>query len=80
MAETYREKITALIGLLQQPDGLLEAKETLRGLIDRITLKAPEPGAKLAIHLEGALAELLMLSMETKLQTGAMTESGVWAV
>jgi DNA invertase Pin-like site-specific DNA recombinase len=70
MAETYREKITALIGLLQEPDGMLEAKETLRGLIDRITLKAPEPGAKLAIHLEGALAELLMLSMETKQQKG----------
>lgn len=66
MAETYREKISALISQLQQPDGMPEAKEALRELIDRITIQAPEPDAKLSIHLEGALGELLMLSLETK--------------
>src|SRR5690554_6952741 len=38
MAETYREKVTTLIAELQHPDGMLEAKEALRGLIDRIVL------------------------------------------
>ncbi|GAW37473.1 hypothetical protein RA2_04556 [Roseovarius sp. A-2] len=34
MAETYREKITALVARLSHPDGMLEAKDALRGLIE----------------------------------------------
>jgi hypothetical protein len=60
-----------LIEQLQQPDGMLEAKEALRGLIDRIVLKPQSEGGKLSIHLEGALAALLLLS------TGAKTQKGL---
>ncbi len=70
MAETYREKISNLIARLQQPDGMLEAKEALRGLIDRIVLAPIEPDSKLSVHLEGALAELLLLSLDTKRKKG----------
>jgi DNA invertase Pin-like site-specific DNA recombinase len=63
MAQTYRVKITTLIDQLQRPDGMLEAKEALRGLIDRIELKPSRTTGKLEIHLEGALAALLMLSL-----------------
>ena len=55
---------------LQQPEGMLEAKEALRGLIDRIVLTPPPEGGKLSIHLEGALAALLLLSTRTKTQKG----------
>jgi len=68
MAETYREKITTLIDQLQRPDGMLEAKEALRGLIDRIVLQPSPTGGKLGIHLEGALAALLMLGLGVKRQ------------
>ncbi|MFD2741665.1 recombinase family protein [Sulfitobacter aestuarii] len=70
MAESYRENITTLISQLQNPDGMLEAKEALRGLIDRIVLQPTEPSGKLAIHLEGALAGLLMISSDAKRQKG----------
>ena len=35
MAEGYREKIGTLIDQLQNPEGMLDAKDALRGLIDR---------------------------------------------
>ncbi len=66
MAVTYREKIATLIDQLQHPDGMLEAKEALRGLIDRIVLQPSPTGGKLGIHLEGALAALLMLGLGVK--------------
>ncbi len=68
MAETYRKKITILISELQTPDGMLEAKEALRSLIDRIVLQPSPATGKLDIHLEGALAALLMLSLGAKSQ------------
>ena len=70
MAETYREQVGVLIDQLQQPDGMLEAKEALRGLIDRIVLTPPPEGGKLSIHLEGALAALLSLALGAKTQKG----------
>lgn len=70
MAETYRAQITMLIAQLQNPDGMLEAKEGLRGLIDRIVLQPSPTGGKLSIHLEGALAALLLLSLGAKQQKG----------
>ena len=70
MAETYREKITALVDRLSHPDGMLEAKDALRGLVDRIVLVPTEPDGKLAIHLEGALAALLALSLGSKCNKG----------
>lgn len=47
-----------------------EAKEALRGLIDRIVLTPPSEGGKLSIHLEGALAYLLLLALGSKTQRG----------
>jgi site-specific DNA recombinase len=63
MAEGYREKIGLLIDQLQTPGGMLDAKDALRGLIDRIVLVPDAETGRLAIHLEGALAALLMLSI-----------------
>ncbi|MGO4910388.1 recombinase family protein, partial [Pseudorhodobacter sp. W20_MBD10_FR17] len=70
MAETYRDQVGLLIAQLQQPDGMLEAKEALRGLIDRIVLKPQPEGGKLSLHLEGALGALLLLSTGSKTQKG----------
>ena len=70
MAETYRDKVTALIRQLQEPDIMLEAKDALRGLIDRIVLHPTDPDGKLSIHLEGALAQLLILSLGSKSNQG----------
>lgn len=75
MAETYRNKITTLLAQLQQPNGMLEAKDALPGLIDRITLKTLKPSCKLSIHLEGALAELLLLSLDTKKEFGMVAKN-----
>ncbi|MCV2895001.1 recombinase family protein [Lentibacter sp. XHP0401] len=75
MAETYREKITALVDRLSHPDGMLEAKDALRGLVDRIVLVPTEPDGKLAIHLEGAMAALLALSLGSKSNHGPRSKS-----
>ncbi|MBM1931907.1 recombinase family protein, partial [Sulfitobacter pseudonitzschiae] len=70
MAETYREKVGALIARLQEPDSIPEAKDALRGLIDRIVLSPTSPDGKLSIYLEGALAALLRLGSGVKTQKG----------
>ncbi|MBM2295189.1 zinc ribbon domain-containing protein [Sulfitobacter pseudonitzschiae] len=75
MAETYREKIGALIARLQEPDSMPEAKDALRGLIDRIVLSPTAPDGKLSIHLEGALAALLRLGSGGKSNQGPGSES-----
>jgi len=75
MAETYREKVSALIARLQEPDSTPEAKDALRGLIDRIVLMPTAPDGKLAIHLEGVLAALLRLSLGGKSNQGTGSES-----
>ncbi|MDA3889191.1 MAG: recombinase family protein [Allgaiera sp.] len=61
MADTYRTKIDALTAALSRPDEATEAKEKIRGLIDRIVL-TPEAGG-LQVDLEGALATILLLSL-----------------
>ncbi|MDO6617371.1 hypothetical protein [Pacificibacter sp. 1_MG-2023] len=70
MAETYRDKISDLISQLQEPDGMLEAKDALRGLVDRIVHTPTEPEGKLSVHLHGALADLLSLSLGVKRKKG----------
>ncbi|MFD0860528.1 recombinase family protein [Roseovarius aquimarinus] len=75
MAETYRAKVVTMIDKLKHPDGMLEAKEALRGLIDRIVLQPTAPDGRLAIHLEGALAALLMLGLGGARQRGLSGES-----
>ncbi len=63
MAESYRAQVGLLIAQLQQPEGMLEAKEALRGLIDRIVLTPDAATGRLSIDLEGALARLLWLAV-----------------
>ena len=62
MAATYRDRVGALIRGLTEPGGIEEAKEALRGLVEKIVL-APDPrGRGLTIDLHGALASLLRLA------------------
>jgi DNA invertase Pin-like site-specific DNA recombinase len=66
MAQTYRERVARLILSLGDGDAMEEAKEALRGLIEKIVLTpvAGTDGADggLAIDLHGALASLLRLA------------------
>ena len=61
MAVTYRERVGALIRGLGDADGMEAAKNTLRGLVERIVL-TPETDGGLSIDLHGALAALLQLA------------------
>lgn len=65
MVRAYRERIGTLIRALTEPDGMEEAKEALRGLIERIVLVpmvAEDGSTTLAIDLHCALANLLWLA------------------
>ena len=55
MALTCRDKVGVLIYQLGKPDDMAEAKEALRGLIDRIVLAPNVTTGKLDIKIEGAL-------------------------
>jgi len=67
MSQTYRERVAALIRGLAESEGMEEAREALRGLIEKVVLIPREEGSGLTIQLHGALASLLMLA------TGAST-------
>ncbi|ARU01821.1 recombinase family protein [Yoonia vestfoldensis] len=67
MSQTYRERVAALIRGLAESEGMEEAREALRGLIEKVVLVPREEGSGLTIQLHGALASLLMLA------TGAST-------
>jgi len=62
MSETYRERVAALIRGLGDGEGMEEAREALRGLIEKIVLSPREDGPGLTIDLHGALASLLLLA------------------
>ncbi len=67
MSETYRERVAALIQGLAEHEGMDEAREALRGLIETIVLTPVAAGTEgadggLAIDLHGALASLLRLA------------------
>ncbi len=66
IAETYHERIRRLIAGLTEPDTEGEAREAIRGLIDRIVI-TPEPtgGKRMRprIELRGSLAAILRLSL-----------------
>ncbi len=63
MAESYRAQVGLLIAQLQQPEGMLEAKEALRSLIEQIILQPDPKTGRLSVHLQGALAGLLWLAV-----------------
>ncbi|WP_322893366.1 recombinase family protein [Yoonia sp. 67] len=67
MSETYRERVAALIRGLGESEGMEEAREAIRGLIEKIVLTPRADAPSLTIDLYGALASLLMLA------TGAPT-------
>ncbi|OSP52462.1 recombinase family protein [Pseudoruegeria sp. SK021] len=64
MAQSYRTKVAELIARLGGSDGSFAAKDALRGLIERIVLHPDGESHGLSIHLEGALAGLLSLSLQ----------------
>ncbi|MCU9850339.1 recombinase family protein [Defluviimonas sp. WL0024] len=74
MAQAYRARVGALVRGLTDPDGMEEAKEALRGLIEKIVLvpmASPEGGTALGIDLHGALASLLRLASGLPALAGA---------
>ena len=75
MAQTYRTRVGQLIRGLTQAEGMEEAREALRSLVDKIVLM-PMPAEdsedgrpRLAIDLHGALASLLRLATGQPLQS-----------
>lgn len=68
MAKTYRDRVATLIRALGDAEGMEEAKEVVRSLIDRIVLTPAPDGKSLTIDLEGALAGLLSLATDRPLQ------------
>ncbi|MDN3713506.1 recombinase family protein [Paracoccus cavernae] len=62
MAKTYRTRVGQLICGLSDAEGQEEAKEAIRGLIEKIVLTPKPDGKDLAIDLHGALAGLLRLA------------------
>ena len=62
MARTYRSRVAALIRGLGDAEGMEEAKEAVRALVDRIVLTPAEDGGPLTIDLQGAIAALLRLA------------------
>jgi hypothetical protein len=62
MSETYRERVAALIRGLGEGEGMEEAREAIRGLIEKIVLTPRAEGPGLTVDLHGALASLLLLA------------------
>ena len=62
MSETYRDRVAALIRGLGEVNGMEEAREALRALVEKILLTPMSDGGGLAIDLRGALASLLRLA------------------
>ena len=62
MSETYRERVATLIRGLGEGEGMEEAREAIRGLIEKIVLTPRAEGPGLTVDLHGALASLLLLA------------------
>ena len=62
MSETYRDRVASLIRGLAEGEGMEEAREAIRGLIEKIVLIPRVDGPGLTIDLHGALASLLLLA------------------
>jgi hypothetical protein len=66
MAGTYRERIAALLKRLSEPDCMDQAKDALRGLIERIVLRPNAETGRLSVELEGDLSGLMILALRQK--------------
>ena len=65
MAETYRDRVAALIRGLDEEEGLEETREALRGLVEKIVLvpqKEDTGATSLDVDLHGSLGGLLQLA------------------
>ena len=74
MADTYRERVQALITDLGKSHELQTAQEALRGLVERIVLHPSTESGNLDIMLEGALSGLLTLAVGSKNAKGLTVE------
>ena len=75
MSETYRERVAALIRALAESEGMEEAREAIRGLIEKIVLTPRADGPGLTVDLHGALASLLLLATGAPVQRVARMAS-----
>jgi site-specific DNA recombinase len=80
MALTYRNKVRVLIAQLSKSDHMAEAKEALRGLIDRIVLSPNAVTGNLDIEIEGALACLLSLALGSRYTNGLSIDTQAFDV
>jgi DNA invertase Pin-like site-specific DNA recombinase len=62
LSQTYRERVAVLIRGLAEVEGMEEAREAIRGLIEKIVLTPRADGTGLTVDLHGALASLLLLA------------------
>ena len=76
MSETYRERVAALIRALAKSEGMEEAREAIRGLIEKIVLTPHADGTGLTLDLHGALASLLLLATGAPVQRVARMAAG----
>ncbi|MEI4474134.1 recombinase zinc beta ribbon domain-containing protein [Frigidibacter sp. MR17.24] len=78
IAKTYHQRVTALVAALSEPEHEGEAKELLRGLIDRITVTPiPGPGKRRLprIDLQGSLIDILELAVVGERELGKQKAS-----
>jgi hypothetical protein len=76
MSETYRERVAALIRALAESEGMEEAREAIRGLIEKVVLTPRADGPGLTVDLHGALASLLLLATGAPVQRVARMAAG----
>jgi hypothetical protein len=76
LAALYQRKVEELEGLLSDPECRDEAIETIRSMIDNITLTPRQEGPGLEALLKGDLARILVLCLAGSGQTNAPAAFG----
>ena len=69
LAETYRRKVAELVAALEAGDGA-EARELVRGLVERVTLHPEGDGQR--VEVRGELAAILSLAQGAKRAGGGV--------
>ena len=75
LAELYRQKVADLRAALADPATRAEALEILRGLVERVTVKAEGEG--FTIELVGEIARMVAMAAEAKNTKAASNEAAV---